>query len=160
MLGIPSNMDGIPNNGMSSTLWACISYIIRWNSIVGYSVVGYSGQTWTEYPLHISFMIRWHSIVGYSDHFPRNTQRPEYPTFLLGILVVRYTRRWVFPMLGIPYSYCFNFVGLSNVYCIVFNLIFSGLMLMTSLNDENISYFNRQRLIIIGFHWVRKNIEI
>ena len=95
--------------------------MIRWHSIVGYSVVGYSvvgysvvgnsvvgysGQTSTEYPLHImSYIIRWHSIVGYSGHFARNTQRPKYPTFLLGILVVGYSRRWVFPMLGIPYSY-------------------------------------------------------
>ena len=125
-----SNMDVIPTT----------YYVIRWHSIVEYSVVGYSGQTWTEYPLHIiSYMIRWHSIVGYSvvghsvvgysrrwvfpmlgipysyrwqstvgysvvgysivgysGHFARNTQRPKYPTFLLGILVVGYSRRWVF----------------------------------------------------------------
>ena len=74
-----------------------------------YSVVGHSGQTSTEYPLHIiSYIIRWHSIVGYSGHFARNTQRPKYPTFLLGILVVGYSvqlpmrfhcwvfRRWAF----------------------------------------------------------------
>ena len=29
--------------------------------------------------------------VGYSGHFARNTQRPKYPTFLLGILVVGYS---------------------------------------------------------------------
>ena len=34
-----------------------------------------------------------------------STQRPEYPTFILGIPVVGYSLRWVFPMLGIPYSY-------------------------------------------------------
>ena len=30
-----------------------------------------------------------------------NTQRPEYPTFLLGIPVVGYSRRWVFPPMGV-----------------------------------------------------------
>ena len=33
------------------------------------------------------------------------TSFPEYPSFLFGIPVVGYLRRWVFPMLGIPYSY-------------------------------------------------------
>ena len=143
----------VGHSGQTSTEYPLhiISYIIKWHSIVGYSVgghsvvghsvVGYSGQTWTEYPPHvISYMIRWHSIVGYSvvgysrrwvfptlgipysyrwhstvgysvvghsivgysGHFARNIQRPKYPTFLLGILVVGYSGRWVFWSLGIP----------------------------------------------------------
>ena len=74
-------------------IWIC--HLIRWHSIVGYYVVGYSGQTWTEYPQNIiSYMTRWHSIVGYSA---------------VRYSVVGYSRRWVsrtvtddIPLLGIP----------------------------------------------------------
>ena len=73
-----------------------IPYSCRWGfqtmgiPAVGYSFVGYSNQIWTEYPLHIiSYIIKWYSIVGYS--------------------IVRYSRRWVLPMLGILYSYRWAF---------------------------------------------------
>ena len=60
-------------------------------SVVVHYVVGYSGQTWTEYPLHIiSYIIRGHSIVGYSRRW----------VFLMS--GIPYSYRWAFPLLGIP----------------------------------------------------------
>ena len=43
------------DHGIGGLICPCL---VAW-SPVGYSVVGYSGQTWTEYPLHIiSYIIR------------------------------------------------------------------------------------------------------
>ena len=63
-------------------------YIIRWHSIVEYSVVGYSGHTRTEYLLNIiSYMIRWHSIVGYSVVGYSGQTSTEYPLHMISYMI-------------------------------------------------------------------------
>ena len=82
-----------------------IPYSYRWHSTVGYSVVG-------------------HSIVGYSGHFAQNTQRPKYPTFLLGIQVVGYSRCWVFRKVTVCFYCCFySFMKVNLIKYFISNVL-------------------------------------
>ena len=107
--------------------------MIRWHSILGYSVIGYSVVGYFPM-LGIPHSYRWHStvgysvvghsIVGYSGHFARNTQRPKYPTFLLGILVVGYSRWWVFRTVTVCFYCClYSFVKVNLIKYFISNVL-------------------------------------
>ena len=101
---------GLPNNGISSNYYVRYMYF-RWNSIVGYSVVAYSGQTWTEYPIHISYRIRWHFFVGYSvvEYSVVGYSGQTWTEYRL-LLHMFYTTRW-HSIVG------YSVVGYSRRYC-------------------------------------------